>query len=79
MAGPAASNPLDICCGGGHLHRECPEKVNTESTLSCWNCTLVEREKPHSIYITRMQPCERRTAKKSTRSSQEIFWENVLF
>jgi hypothetical protein len=29
------------------VHRECPEKTNTESTLSCCNCTLVEGEKPH--------------------------------
>jgi hypothetical protein len=31
-----------LWCGGGHLHRECPEK-----TLSCCNCTLEEGEKPH--------------------------------
>jgi hypothetical protein len=28
--------------GGGHLHRECPEKTNTESMASCFNYTLVE-------------------------------------
>jgi hypothetical protein len=35
-----------LLCGGGHLHRECPEKMNAESTLSCCNCTLVGG-KPH--------------------------------
>jgi hypothetical protein len=33
--------------GGGHLHRECPEKTNTVSTPRCCNCTLVGGEKPH--------------------------------
>jgi hypothetical protein len=36
-----------LWCGGGHLHRECPQKTNTESTPNCCNCTLVEGEKPH--------------------------------
>jgi hypothetical protein len=38
--------PRCLWCGGGHLHRECSEKMNTESTKSCCNCTLVEGEKP---------------------------------
>jgi hypothetical protein len=36
-----------LWCGGGHLHRECPEKTNTESAPSCCNCALVGGEKPH--------------------------------
>jgi hypothetical protein len=36
-----------LWCGGGHLHRECPEKTNTGCTLSCCNCSLVEGQKPH--------------------------------
>jgi hypothetical protein len=28
--------------GGGHLHKECPEKENTSSTPVCCNCQLVE-------------------------------------
>jgi hypothetical protein len=35
-----------LCCSSGHLHRECSEKTNTESTPSCCNCTLTEGEKP---------------------------------
>jgi hypothetical protein len=34
-------------CGGGHLHNECPEKGNSNSTPSCCNCKLAEGEKPH--------------------------------
>jgi hypothetical protein len=34
-------------CGGGHLHKDCPEKGNTSSTPGCCNCQLAEGEKPH--------------------------------
>jgi hypothetical protein len=33
-------------CGGDHLHKDWPEKTNTESMPSCCDCTLGE-EKPH--------------------------------
>jgi hypothetical protein len=36
-----------LWCGGGHLHKECPEKGNTDSTPACCNCKLAEGEKPH--------------------------------
>jgi hypothetical protein len=36
--------PRSLRYGGD---RECPEKTNTESTPSCCNYTLVEREEPH--------------------------------
>jgi hypothetical protein len=39
--------PRCIWCGGGHLHKESPEKENTSSTLVCCNSQLVEGEKPH--------------------------------
>jgi hypothetical protein len=39
--------PRCLWCSGGHLHRECPEKMNTESKLICCNCTVVDRGKPH--------------------------------
>jgi hypothetical protein len=38
--------PRCIWYGGAHLHRECPEKTNTQSTPSSYNCTPLEREKP---------------------------------
>jgi hypothetical protein len=34
-------------CGGGHLHKECPEKGNTSSTPTCCNCRLAEGENSH--------------------------------
>jgi hypothetical protein len=39
--------PRCLWCGGGHLHKECPEKVNTASTPACCNCKLAEGEKAH--------------------------------
>jgi hypothetical protein len=43
-----ASN-LPAACGaeGGHMHKECPEKENTSSTPTCYNCRLAEGENPH--------------------------------
>jgi hypothetical protein len=29
-----------LWCGGGHRHKECPEKDNESSSPSCWNCKL---------------------------------------
>jgi hypothetical protein len=34
-------------CGGGHLHKECPEEGNAASTPACCNRKLAEGEKPH--------------------------------
>jgi hypothetical protein len=39
--------PRCLWCGGGHLHKECPEKSNIDSTPACCNCKLVDGEKPH--------------------------------
>jgi hypothetical protein len=39
--------PRSLWCGGGHLHKECPEKDNAASTPACCNCQLAEGEKPH--------------------------------
>jgi hypothetical protein len=38
--------PQCLWCSGGHLHSECPDNTNTESTPSCCNCIQVEGEKP---------------------------------
>jgi hypothetical protein len=40
-------HPRCMWCGGGHLHKDCPEKINEESTPACCNCTLADGEKPH--------------------------------
>jgi hypothetical protein len=34
-------------CGGGHLHKECPESVKETSVPKCCNCSLREGERPH--------------------------------
>jgi hypothetical protein len=39
--------PRCLWCGGGHLHRECPEKGKEDSTPACCNCKLAEGGKPH--------------------------------
>jgi hypothetical protein len=39
--------PLCLWCGGGHLHRDCPEKGNEKSTPACCNCKLAEGEAAH--------------------------------
>jgi hypothetical protein len=43
--------PRCMWCGGGHLHKDCPEKENTSSTPSCCNCKLADGEKPHPSNI----------------------------
>jgi hypothetical protein len=39
--------PRCLCCRGGHLHKECPEKGNTSSSPTCCNCRLAEGENQH--------------------------------
>jgi hypothetical protein len=39
--------PRCLWCGGGHLHKGCPEKGNTASTQTCCNCQLAEGEAAH--------------------------------
>jgi hypothetical protein len=36
-----------LWCGGGHLHKECPEAEKEKSTPNCCNCNLQEGERPH--------------------------------
>jgi hypothetical protein len=39
--------PRCMWCGGGHLHKECPESGKETSVPNCCNCSLREGEKPH--------------------------------
>jgi hypothetical protein len=39
--------PRCMWCGGGHLHKDCPEKGNVASKPACCNCKLGEGEEPH--------------------------------
>jgi hypothetical protein len=41
--------PCCLWCGGGHLHRECPEKGKEDSTPACCNCKLSDGEQPHPL------------------------------
>jgi hypothetical protein len=67
--------PQCMWCGGGHLHRECPEKTNTESRSSCCNCTPVEGKKSYPVSYRGCRHVKVGTAKeKSTTSSQGIIW-----
>jgi hypothetical protein len=40
--------PRCLRCGGGHLHKECPEQENAATTPAYCNCQLAEGEKPHA-------------------------------
>jgi hypothetical protein len=39
--------PRCLWCGGGPLHKECPQKEKADSTPACCNCKLTEGEKAH--------------------------------
>jgi hypothetical protein len=39
--------PCCLWCGGGHLHKDCPEKRNASSQPACCNCELVEGKSVH--------------------------------
>jgi hypothetical protein len=39
--------PRCLWCGDGHLHKECPESKQENSTPNCCNCKLQEGERPH--------------------------------
>jgi hypothetical protein len=39
--------PRCLWCGGGHLHKECPEAEKENSTPNFCNCSLQEGERPN--------------------------------
>jgi hypothetical protein len=66
--------PRFMWCGGGHLHKDCPEKSNKSSTQACCNCKLVDGEKPHP---SKYRSCsdakdevQRRNAQRTRRSQR---------
>jgi hypothetical protein len=64
--------PRCLWCGGGHLHKECPEKGNASSTPTCCNCRLTEGEKPHpSNYRGCSHAKDEMQRKKSQRTPKE--------
>jgi hypothetical protein len=60
--------PHCLCCGGSHLHKECPEKENAASTPACCHCQLVEGEKPHHANYRGCRHTKEELQKKSQRT-----------
>jgi hypothetical protein len=56
-------------CGGGHHHRECPEKENTQGIPSCCNCKLKDGESPHP---TNYRGCSYAKEELQRRKNQRI-------
>jgi hypothetical protein len=74
--------PCCLWCGGGHLHKECPEKGNTSSTPACCNCQLAIGEKAHPAnYRGRRYAKEEMQKKKSQRTpkttTRRVFFSNL--
>jgi hypothetical protein len=61
--------PCCLWCGGGHLHKDCPEKGNAASKPACCNCKLGDEEEPHlSNYRGRSHAREELQKKKALRA-----------
>jgi hypothetical protein len=56
-------------CGGGHRHRECPEKENTQSIPSFCNCKLKDGE---SLHATNYRGCSYAKEELQRRKNQRI-------
>jgi hypothetical protein len=62
--------PRCMLCGGGHLHKECPEKSSTVSIPTCCNCKLVDGEEPHpSSYRGCRHTKEKRNSQTAPRTT----------
>jgi hypothetical protein len=71
--------PRSLWCGGSHLHKECPEKTNENSTPNCCNCKLGPEEKPHP---SNYRGCKLAKEKMIRRKSQKApagtsNWEGI--
>jgi hypothetical protein len=74
--------PRCLWCGGGHLHKECPEKENAASTPACCKCQLVEGEKPHPANYRgckhAREELQRRKAQKASKTATgRVFSSNL--
>jgi hypothetical protein len=48
IAGICRQPPRCMGCGGSHIHKECPETNNRETSIPhCCNCQLKDGERPH--------------------------------
>jgi hypothetical protein len=61
--------PRCMWCGGGHLHKECPEKGNTASIQICCNCKLGDGEEPQP---PNYRGCRHAKEKMRKRKSQRV-------
>jgi hypothetical protein len=67
--------PHCLWCGGGHLHKDCPEKGKTSSTPACCNCQLAEGEKPYPANYHLLQTRQGRDEHEETpRNTQNHVW-----
>jgi hypothetical protein len=58
--------PRCLWCGGGHRHRECPEKQKSECVPTCCNCDLQEGESPHPESYKGCSHAEQKISKYTT-------------
>jgi hypothetical protein len=60
--------PRCLWCGGGHLHKECPEKNNAASTPACCYCQLAEGDKQHPANYRGCRLAKEELQKKKSQS-----------
>jgi hypothetical protein len=64
--------PRCLWCGGGHLHKDCPEKGNASSTLACCNCQLADGEKAHPANYRGCKHAKEEMRKKKPQGTPKI-------
>jgi hypothetical protein len=62
--------PRCLWCGGGHLHKECPQKGNSSSTPACCNSQLAEGEKAHRTNYWGCRHAKELQKRKAQRTSK---------
>jgi hypothetical protein len=71
-----------LWCGGGHLHKDCPEKVNASSTPACCNCQLAEGERAYPANYRGCKHAKEEMRKKSQgtpkTTSERVFSSNIV-
>jgi hypothetical protein len=64
--------PCCMWCGGGHLHKECPEKSNIASIPTICSCKLVDGEKPCSSSYRGRRHAKEEMQKKGCRERPRL-------
>jgi hypothetical protein len=67
-----------MCCGNGHLHKECPEKSNTASIRTCCNCKLVDGEEPRPSNYQGCRQAKEETRRRKSRRAPKATTGRVL-